>query len=544
MLYITPFLLSMVVTMATMPVLARLAARFRFVDEPGMRKVHAAPIPRIGGVAIGIGVLAAALIVLPLERPDLYFLGAAGLVALFGALDDRLDLDYRIKFGAQLLAAALVVVGGGVQIRAFTFEDSILLPEWASIPLTLLFLVGITNAINLADGLDGLAGGTMLLSLCALAMLAHGTGQFSTAALALTFAGAVLGFLRFNTFPASIFMGDAGSQLIGFAVAVLSIRATQSATSSLSAATPVLLLALPILDTLSVMVQRVSEGRSPFSPDKNHIHHKLLSLGFDHHEAVMVIYAIQADLLLLAYCLRYESDLVILAVVTGFFICAIVMLQLATRRRWRFRAPKESRDAGLLARAVERVTGPASLPRWSYHAVAVSLGVYATLVMLETVSVTSDVKLLLVAMLAVTATWFALSRSRPLSLVEKATLYVTATVLVYLDTVIVHGPVAFSILNWSAVLTAAAGTILRVRLSNDRRFEITPLDLIVVFAALVLPSLASSVGLPQGGAVSIAKLVVLFYSVEVLVNRAEIPVMWLRLGMTAVLAGLIFRPLL
>jgi UDP-GlcNAc:undecaprenyl-phosphate GlcNAc-1-phosphate transferase len=542
MSYLTPFLLSMVVTMATMPVLAKLAARFRFVDVPGARKVHAAPIPRIGGVAMGIGVLAAALIVLPLEQADLYFLAAAGVVALFGALDDRLDLDYRIKFGAQLLAATLVVIGGDVQIRVLTLEDSILLPEWVSIPLTVFFLVGITNAINLADGLDGLAGGTMFLSLCALAMLAHGTGQLSTAALALTFAGAVLGFLRFNTFPASVFMGDAGSQLLGFAVAFLSIRATQSATSSLSAATPVLLLALPILDTLSVMVQRVGEGRSPFSPDKNHIHHKLLSLGFDHHEAVMVIYGIQADLLLLAYWLRYESDLLILAVVTGFFICAIAMLQLATRKHWRFRA--RQRVQGLLSRAVDRAMAPAYLPRWAYHAVAISLGVYATLVMLETVSVTSDVRLLLIAMLAVTATWFALSRSRPLSLVEKATLYVTATVLVYLDTVIVRGPMAFSILNWSAVLTAAAGTMLRVRLSNDRRFEITPLDLIVVFVALVLPSLGSSIGLPQGGAVGVAKLVVLFYAVEVLVNRAEIPVVWLRLGMTAVLAGLIFRPLL
>src|SRR5450432_944787 len=110
-------------------------------------------------------------------------------------------------------------------------------------------------------------------------------------AMALAFSGAILGFLRFNTFPASVFMGDAGSQLLGFAVGVLSLRATQSGDSAISAATPILLLALPILDTLSVMVQRVSEGRSPFSADKNHIHHKLLGFGFDHHEAVMVIYA-------------------------------------------------------------------------------------------------------------------------------------------------------------------------------------------------------------------------------------------------------------
>ena len=544
MLYITPFLLSMVVTVAIMPVFQKLALRWRFVDQPNARKVHAAPIPRIGGLAMIIAVLVVAVVVLPLERADWYCLAAATMIAVFGALDDRLDLDYRIKFGAQLAAAIAVVVGGDIQVHALTLDDTVLLPAWVSVPLSLFFLVGITNAINLADGLDGLAGGTTFLSLGALAMLAHGAGQLAPAALALTFAGAVLGFLRFNTFPASVFMGDAGSQLLGFAVGVLSLRATQSATSSLSAALPVLLLALPILDTLSVMVQRVSEGRSPFSPDKNHIHHKLLSLGFDHHEAVMIIYAVQADLFLLAYWLRYESDLVILSVVSGFFACVIGILQLAARRHWRFRAPKDVPRGSALTRAVERLAAPEHLPRWSYLAVAVAVGVYAVLVMLETASVTSDVRLLLTALLAVTGTWLALLRIRPLSVVEKGSLYVTVTVLVYLDTVIVHGAMTLSIVNWSAILAAAVGTILRIRLSNERRFELTPLDVIVVFAALVLPSLSDSLGLPQGSAVGIAKLMVLFYSVEVLVDRTEFPVVWLRIGMAAVLAGLIVRPMI
>jgi len=331
--YVMPFLLAMTVTMASLPVFGRVAAKWRIVDHPGIRKVHAVPIPRIGGIAMIIGVLAAAFIVVPLEAADRYFLAAAGAVAAFGGMDDRFDLDYRVKLTCQLLAAVIVVIGGDIQIHSLTLDDRVMLPEWISIPLTLLFLVGITNAINLADGLDGLAGGTTFLILCALAMLAYSGGQVSSAALALTFAGAVLGFLRYNTFPATVFMGDAGSQLLGFAVGVLSLRATQSGDSAVSAATPILLLALPILDTLSVMVQRMSEGRSPFSADKNHIHHKLLSFGFDHHEAVMVIYAVQADLLLLAYWMRYESDLLILGVVTIFFIGAIFLLQAAARRQ-------------------------------------------------------------------------------------------------------------------------------------------------------------------------------------------------------------------
>jgi UDP-GlcNAc:undecaprenyl-phosphate GlcNAc-1-phosphate transferase len=544
MLYVMPFLLAMVVTMAWLPVFGRVAAKWRIVDHPGDRKVHAVPIPRIGGVAMAIGVLVAAIIVVPLERPDRYFLAAAGVIALFGGLDDRLDLDYRIKLFGQLLAAGIAVVGGDIQIHALSLEDPVILPQWLSVPLTLFFLVGITNAINLADGLDGLAGGTTFLSLCALAMLAYSGGQISTAALALTFAGAVLGFLRFNTFPASVFMGDAGSQLLGFAVGVLSLRATQSGTGVVSAATPILLLALPILDTLSVMVQRISDGRSPFSADKNHIHHKLLSFGFDHHEAVMVIYAVQADLFLLAYWMRYESDLKILAVVSGFFIGTIVLLQTATRRRWRFRAAKSQRNDSPVTRIISALIEPQYLPRWSYLAVATALAVYAVLVMAETASLSGDVKWLLIALLAVRVVWLTVLRIRPLSLVEKAALYVTAAVLVYLDTVILHQQFVFSIVNWGAILTAAAGTMLRLRLSKDRRFEFTPLDLIVLFVALVVPSLPGSMGLPHGGALGIAKLVVLFYAVEVLVSRMEMQVVWLRIGVATVLAGLIVRPML
>lgn len=544
MLFVMPFLLAMVVTMAWLPVFGRFAAKWRVVDQPGERKVHSIPIPRIGGVAMAIGVLVSALIVIRLGPSDRYFLIAAGVLAVFGALDDRFDLDYRIKLAGQLMAAAIVVFGGNVQIHALTLDDRVLLPEWISVPLSLFFVIGITNAINLADGLDGLAGGTTFLCLCAVAMLAYSSGQVSSTALALAFAGAVLGFLRFNTHPASIFMGDAGSQLLGFAVGVLSLRATQSS-SVVSAATPILLLALPILDTLSVMVQRISEGRSPFSADKNHIHHKLLALGFDHHEAVMVIYAIQADLFLLAYWMRFESDLAILGVVTGFFLGSITLLQFATRRHWRFRAAKGAAVDSSLTRLISTLRGPRYLPRWSYLAIAIAASAYATLVTVETARLSMDVRLLVMALFAVSIVWFAILRGKPLSTIEKAALYITATVLVYLDSVIVHDHGAVTIFTWVALITVALGTVLRLRLANkDRRFELSPLDLLVLFVALVVPSLPGSFGLPDGGALGIAKLVILFYAIEVLVSRVELRVVWLRTAAAMLLAGLIVRSLL
>jgi len=545
MSFFVPFLLAMIVTMATLPLLGRFAARWRIVDLPGVRKMHSAPIPRIGGLGMAIGVLAAAVLVMPLDSKDLYFLAAAGALTFFGALDDRYDLDYRLKLIGQLLAAGIVVFGGDVQIHFLSLDDRIELPEWISAPLTLLFLVGITNAVNLADGLDGLAGGTTFLCLCALALLAGHNGLPHSAALALAFAGAVLGFLRYNTFPASIFMGDAGSQLLGFAVAVLSLRATQGAGSAISAATPVLLLALPILDTLSVMVQRLSEGRSPFSADKNHIHHKLLGFGFDHHEAVMLIYAIQAALLLLAYGMRYESDMVILSVVTMLFAVSIAALQLAARRGWTFRTQRKiTVSHSLIARVVARATQPQYLPRWTYLAVAAAVGAYAILVTVETAELSGDVKLLLIALLAVTVLLLMILRAKPLNVVEKAALYVTAAVLVYLDAAILHEQSPLAVFNWIAIVTAAAGTLLRLSLSRDRRFQLTPLDLIVLFVALIVPSLPDTVGLPHGGALGIVKLVILFYAIEVLVSRVEMRVVWLRIGVATVLTGLIIRPLL
>ncbi len=572
--YVMPFIVAMVVAMAGMPVLARLAVRWGIVDHPGGRKVHSAPIPRIGGLAMAVGVFVAAFVAIDLQAPDRWFLLAAATLVVFGALDDRFDLNYRIKFLGQILAVAIVVIVGNVRVIEITLDDHVMLPAWISLPLTFVFLIGITNAVNLADGLDGLAGGTTFLCLCAVALLSSISDQGSSTALCLAFAGAVLGFLRFNTYPASVFMGDAGSQLLGFTIGVLSIRATQANSSQVSSAIPILLLAIPILDTLSVMVQRISEGRSPFSPDKNHIHHKLLALGLGHHEAVMVIYAMQGTLFIAAYLLRYESDLVIMAFVTAFFVSAITVLQLATRSAKRpmtaiaaAPGPPLRRDllpAGVSLLPVERaipvkpptsVESPLSrivtvlqqpewLPRFSYVAIVLSLAAYAGIVVLETAEQSSDIRILVLALFALTTCLTLVLRGRPLSMVEKGALYVTATVLVYLDALLLPPDHVTSILAWAAVSIAAGATAVRLRLRNDRRFQVTPLDVIVLFMALVVPSLPGTFSLPHGGPWTIAKLLILFYAIEVLVSRADDRAVWVRIAVVSVLAALAARPLL
>jgi UDP-GlcNAc:undecaprenyl-phosphate GlcNAc-1-phosphate transferase len=541
--YLPPFVLAMVVTMAWLPVLVRLATRWSILDQPGARKVHSVPIPRVGGLAMALGVFIAAFLAIDLQPEDRWFLAGAAVLVIFGALDDRFDLDYRVKLAGQLLAAGIVVVAGDVQIHTITLDDRIWLPGWVSLPLTMFFLVGVTNAVNLADGLDGLAGGTTFLCLCAVALLSSVGDQSGGTALALAFAGAVLGFLRFNTYPASVFMGDAGSQLLGFSIGVLSIRATQASTSEVSAAIPVLLLALPILDTLSVMVQRVSEGRSPFSADKNHIHHKLLALGFDHHEAVMVIYLVQADLFVLAYFLRYESDLLIVGVVSVFFAASLLVFHWAARSKWRLRGARGVESDSPLTRLVTAIQRPKLLPLLSYRVIACSLALYASLIMIKTAQLSIDLRFLIFGLFAVTVALLAILRSRPLSLPEKAVVYVTAAVLVYLDAVVGSEDHVISALTWLAVSGAALATAIRLRLHNDRRFQVTPLDLIVLFMALVVPSLPGPLHLPDGSATAIAKLVILFYAIEMLVSRSEGRAAWVRVAAAIVLAGLVIRPL-
>jgi hypothetical protein len=229
--------------------------------------------------------------------------------------------------------------------------------------------------------------------------------------------------------------------------------------------------------------------------------------------------------------------------VSAFFAVSIGLQQFATFKHWRLRSPKQGKADSPLSRLLTALRQPEHLPRWSYFAVALASLAYASLITAETARFSSDVRLLLMALLAITVTWLILFRGKPLSTIEKSALYVTAAILVYLDSVIGHAH-GVSVAAWIAMCTMAVGTALRLRLANDRRFELTPLDLIVLFVALVVPNLPGSIGLPNGGALGIAKLVIFFYAIEALVSDSELPVTWLRLTAATLLVGLIVRPML
>ncbi len=331
------FILAMVLTMVLIPPLMRRAGAMHVLDAPAERKVHTRPIPRVGGIAMAVGVAVPLLLWLDLDRLTAAYLASALIVLLFGIWDDRATLSPGIKFLGQLIAVHIVVLVGGVEIHSLTFASRIELPEIIAAPLTALFLLAITNAINLSDGLDGLAGGTTFLCCVAIALLSFGTELAFVSTMAVVVMGALLGFLRYNSFPAQVFMGDGGSQFLGFTVGVLAVLLTQDEALPYSAALPLLLFGLPILDTLTVMAIRLREGRSPFSADRKHLHHRLIGLGFEHFESVGVIYLLQGALFLLAWQLRYHSDLVIVAVFLGFAATLLLTLFAAEHRgrRWR-----------------------------------------------------------------------------------------------------------------------------------------------------------------------------------------------------------------
>ncbi|MGK2849553.1 MAG: glycosyltransferase family 4 protein [Candidatus Limnocylindrales bacterium] len=285
------------------PLVRRVVLRYGIVDRPGWRRVNTSAVPRAGGVAIAFGflVVGAGFVVLN-ERfgwvPEVLTIADSDMIALFlggavaagiGALDDLLDLRARWQLLGQLVLAALAVaLGIGVDLIANPIGGVFRFSEAFSVGFTVFWIVGMINSINWIDGLDGLSTGIALIAAVTLGVISLTTqvSQPLIAVLCFALAGALAGFLRWNFHPAAIFTGTAGVQFVGFTLAVLSIL------GSAKVAVALLVLGVPIIDTFWIIVRRVLDGRSPFTPDRSHIHHRLLDLGLSHQRTVLAIYAI------------------------------------------------------------------------------------------------------------------------------------------------------------------------------------------------------------------------------------------------------------
>lgn len=298
--YSAVFLGALFITLLVTPLVRKLAYRFGALDSPSERKIHKVQIPRWGGLAIFIGFIIPFTIaflatnILQIEEFHLLpFIGIilSSVIILFvGVWDDVKPISHRAKFFWQFLAA-IIVLYFGVQIEYISNPfNGLVYVGMFSVPLTLLWIVGITNAINLIDGLDGLACGVTAISAGTFFFVALQTGQPGAAVLILSIAGAALGFLFYNFYPAKIFLGDSGSLFLGFILATTSVIGVFKTPLFIALIIPLVILGVPIFDTLFAIGRRLKNMKSPFEADNKHIHHMLLRAGFTQREAVLSIY--------------------------------------------------------------------------------------------------------------------------------------------------------------------------------------------------------------------------------------------------------------
>jgi UDP-GlcNAc:undecaprenyl-phosphate/decaprenyl-phosphate GlcNAc-1-phosphate transferase len=328
--------LAFLITFFAIPIIIQVAKDKKLFDEPDERKVHKAVIPTLGGIGIFAGFIIATLMGVPagIASELQYFAAAATVIFFLGLKDDILILSASKKFIGQLIAAGIIIKFGGVQLHNMHgFLGIYEIPHIASIVLTIFTIIVITNSFNLIDGVDGLAG-----SLGVLTTLVFGTyffiaGQLAYAVMAFALAGSIIAFLIYNFSPAKIFMGDTGSLLLGLINSILVIKFINIAGNPVAAfgleASPAIgfaILMIPLFDTLRVFALRILDRRSPFSPDRTHVHHFLLDLGLNHRMVTFTCVAANIVFIALAYFLRHLGTTTLLGIllVSAFIFIGVI----------------------------------------------------------------------------------------------------------------------------------------------------------------------------------------------------------------------------
>lgn len=348
------------------PAIGGMARLLGVVDEPDARRVHRRPIPRLGGLGIFLGILVPALAFLDLSGPMRGILLGAAVATVVGAIDDFRGLSPPVKLAGQVVAASIPALFD-VWIDRFTFPflGRVELPAWLGIAISVLFIVAVMNMVNFLDGLDGLAAGVCAIAGATYAVLALSLGRPNPAILSAIVAGACLGFLRHNFFPARIFMGDSGALCLGFVLAAVSIQGLLKTASTVVLLLPLLVLAVPIIDTSFVVARRLKYSQPIYAADRSHLHHRFLSIGFSQRRAALTMWLWCASLALAALATRFVSprpggewDLVgtlvvaaIALVALGFSVYVVYLLEIVklanprVRRRERELAEAEAEDA-------------------------------------------------------------------------------------------------------------------------------------------------------------------------------------------------------
>lgn len=339
------FLIALILT----PVVRNLAVKMGAVDVPkDERRMHRHPIPRMGGLAIFFGFLLSTLIFVPLNGQWRGMLLGAVVIVVLGVFDDIYNLRAKFKLVIQIVAAIIPVVAGNV--ITYVTNPNVFSPEpywalgWLAYPATVLWIVAMTNAVNLIDGLDGLACGVTSISSLTLLVIALLLGEQWVALLVAGLAGACLGFLPYNMNPAKIFMGDTGSTFLGYVLAVISVQGLFKMYTLISFVVPFLLFGLPIFDTCFAFIRRIAHGQSPMHADRSHVHHRLIDMGFSQKQAVAVLYVITAILGLSAVVLTTSGA--VKAMLLLFAFCAAGAVALSVFQTTRHVGKQDREEEG------------------------------------------------------------------------------------------------------------------------------------------------------------------------------------------------------
>ncbi|NQX87058.1 MAG: undecaprenyl/decaprenyl-phosphate alpha-N-acetylglucosaminyl 1-phosphate transferase [Halioglobus sp.] len=512
--YLFTFPIALGLSLLIIPVLIRHSAKLGLMDIPAgdSRKLHRESIPRSGGIGIICSAGLALLILFPPDKSILSFLIASLVIICFGLLDDVITLSPLQKLGGQAIGVIIAMSGGMVMSEFPILANS---PAWFTYTITFLFVMGVINGVNFSDGMDGLAAGITLMSLIFILMLALESGNTLIAAISLAVSASLLGFLRFNTHPAKVFMGDSGSQFLGFVVAWLVIVQSQSDTSPITTLMPLLVLGIPVMDILQVVPVRVHKKLPLAGPDREHLHHQIAKLAFRQEEVVGIMYILQTILLAGAYILRFANDNIILLfyasyvaiVLTTIYVANVSGLQVRTQR------PNTSNQRNRFFRRLSKVhpyTG-----RFFGLMIAAYLGMAAIL----STTLTTPILYMAIFWAAILLVIKALSNNRWPIVLGRIASYTTVILLVFGLTISVHNEVINWVIDGSLILFSIALAI-AIRITRRYYFWLTTQDLLLLlFIVILAPQLPIEIAPESSNARLIFRTCILLYASEYVLAR-------------------------
>ena len=537
MILLSTFLIATIATILLIPLCINLACKFNVLDFPDSRKIHCDPVPRIGGVAMAFGAFIPILLWIPFNAFVKSVAIGCGILIIFGLVDDIKDIGVKTKFSGQIVAGLIVILYGGLKIKSLGIfgPAGFYLPDWLSIPLTLIVIVAVTNAINLSDGLDGLAGGVTLITFLCIGYLSYLNNLHGFEIISVALIGAIFGLLRYNTHPAIVFMGDSGSQLLGFVAIILSLALAQKS-NEMNLILVLLILGIPVIDTFSVIVQRTLKGRSPFKADKNHLHHKIMNLGFYHSESVLILYLLHATIVCLGFIFRYASAWFLLALYIVFSGGCIAVIFIAERKGFKIR--RFDFIDKVVKGELRKLREENVIIRLSFKAVEIGFIFLILFSCFLPQHIHIYFSLSSMAMLGMILLVWQIRKDWLSSIIE-ISVFLMIPFLVYLS----EKDVAY-LMNTTLIKAYAFSfgiliifVLLTLKFTRRKGFKTTPMDFLILFVALVVPYLPDeTIRGWQMGLVA-AKIVVLFFTFEVL--KGELRMDTKKLGIAGIMALMI-----